>query len=324
VALEVARRAASVAPAPARGETAARWELLAGLGAVDLSVARLVEAHLDALAICCEAGEPGLVNGDLQPGAVDRIARCTPVWGVFAAQSPGTSLDAVQTPGGWRLSGAKPWCSAAAALDRALVTADTVDGSQLFAVDLKVRGVAVPEGEWHARGLVEVVSGPIVMHDVPGVPVGRPKWYVERDGMSWGGMGVAACWYGGAVAVARKLLSAAGERAPDDVALVHLGALDTVLDLARCRLAWAAAEVDRGAADGVAGRLAAYRVRAAVARCVDEVLTRVGHGLGPGPLAMDEDHARRVADLQLYVRQHHAERDERALGRLLWEFGPPW
>jgi hypothetical protein len=47
------------------------------------------------------------------------------------------------------------------------------------------------------------------------------------------------------------------------------------------------------------------------------VLTTVGHALGPGPLAHDETHAARVADLTLYVRQHHAERDLAALGRLV-------
>jgi len=42
-------------------------------------------------------------------------------------------------------------------------------------------------------------------------------------------------------------------------------------------------------------------------------------------LALDERHARRVADLQLYVRQHHAERDDASLGRLLaGGDGPPW
>jgi hypothetical protein len=40
----------------------------------------------------------------------------------------------------------------------------------------------------------------------------------------------------------------------------------------------------------------------------------VGHALGPAPLAFDEDHARRVADLELYLRQHHAERDLARLG----------
>ena len=39
-----------------------------------------------------------------------------------------------------------------------------------------------------------------------------------------------------------------------------------------------------------------------------------GHALGPAPLAFDEEHARRVADLTLYIRQHHGDRDLAALG----------
>lgn len=44
------------------------------------------------------------------------------------------------------------------------------------------------------------------------------------------------------------------------------------------------------------------------------MLARVGRALGPAPLALEAEHARRVADLQLYVRQHHAERDQASLG----------
>ena len=39
------------------------------------------------------------------------------------------------------------------------------------------------------------------------------------------------------------------------------------------------------------------------------------HALGPGPLAFEAEHATRVSDLRVYVRQHHAERDSAALGR---------
>ena len=63
----------------------------------------------------------------------------------------------------------------------------------------------------------------------------------------------------------------------------------------------------------------AGRVRAVVARAAEEVIVRAGHALGPAPLALDERHARRVADLPLYLRQHHAERDEAALGRAVLE-----
>jgi len=319
VAIEVARGSGGPVPLPGGGHTARRWEFLARLGAADLSVARVVEAHLDALAILAEAGADHAGSG-----AVD-VSGGADTWGVFAAEGKGVSAHAARTADGWRLSGVKPWCSAASALDRALVTARTPSGSGLFAIDLHAEGVVVQRDTWFARGLVDVGSGPVELHDVPAVPVGEPGWYVQRDGMAWGGMGVAACWFGGAVGVARQLWQAADERAPDDIALMHLGAVDATLDLTRTRLAVAAAQVDAGAASGLAGRIVAQRVRGAVARCVDEVLLRAGHGLGPGPLALDDDHARRVADLQLYVRQHHAERDDVATGRLLLEAGrSPW
>jgi hypothetical protein len=35
----------------------------------------------------------------------------------------------------------------------------------------------------------------------------------------------------------------------------------------------------------------------------------------PGPLAFEAEHATRVSDLRVYVRQHHAERDTAALGK---------
>ena len=61
----------------------------------------------------------------------------------------------------------------------------------------------------------------------------------------------------------------------------------------------------------------AQRARQVVADTADEVIARVGHALGPAPLTGDEEHARRVADLTVYLRQHHAERDLARQGELL-------
>ncbi len=59
----------------------------------------------------------------------------------------------------------------------------------------------------------------------------------------------------------------------------------------------------------------AARVRAIVADAAETVLRTADHALGPAPLVADDAHARRVADLHLYLRQHHAERDLARLGR---------
>ncbi len=58
----------------------------------------------------------------------------------------------------------------------------------------------------------------------------------------------------------------------------------------------------------------AARVRAVVHDAAETCLRTVGHALGPGPLTGDDVHARRVADLTVYLRQHHADRDLARLG----------
>ncbi|AWF99265.1 PIG-L family deacetylase [Clavibacter michiganensis] len=310
---------------PGAGGTADLWEALATLAAADLGLARTVEPHLDALAILDQerdaAGGTGTGTGGT---GTAREGDAEPrTWGVFAAEGGGDPLTAVadaRASDAVRLSGTKPWCSLAGSLTHALITATVDDGSRgLFAVDLRQPGVEVVPGAWVARGLVEVPSGPLRMHDVTARRVGAPGWYLERPGFHWGGIQVAACWYGGAVGLARTLIRAASREGADRLLLMHLGAVDAALDGARASLAEAAGLVDRGLASGEEGRLLAKRVRAVVARAVDETLTHVAHALGPAPLAQDADHAKRVADLGLYVRQHHAERDDASLGGALAE-----
>jgi hypothetical protein len=65
-----------------------------------------------------------------------------------------------------------------------------------------------------------------------------------------------------------------------------------------------------------AAELIARRTRAVVEIAVDEAIRRTARALGPAPLCQDAPHAQRVADLTIYVRQSHAERDLEQLGRL--------
>jgi alkylation response protein AidB-like acyl-CoA dehydrogenase len=315
-ALDLARDVGSRLPQPGSGLTRQRWQRLREIAAADLTAARVLEAHADALAILAEAAATG---------AGASVGDTAGLWGVFAAEGPGVRLDAEPDGEGWTLRGTKPWCSLAGRLDRALVTAHVgTSGRRLFAIDLTDPRVSVdPSTGWSARGLVEVPSTSIRLQGCPARPVGAVGWYLERSGFAWGGIGVAACWLGGAIGIARALRAVCLEREPDQLTLAQLGAVDTALFAADAVLAAAADAVDGGRADGPAGALLAARVRSVVAGTVETVLTRVGHALGPAPLAFDPVHARRVADLQLYVRQHHAERDDARLGVQLRDL-PAW
>ncbi|RIJ55091.1 SAM-dependent methyltransferase, partial [Clavibacter lycopersici] len=212
---------------PGAGGTADLWEALATLAAADLGIARTIEPHLDALAILDQ--ERAAADGGGSEPADGSGADAGPrTWGVFAAEGGGDPLAAAAAPGSdaVRLSGTKPWCSLAGSLTHALVTAAVPEGGRgLFAVDLRHPGVEVVPGAWVARGLTEVPSGPLRMRDVPARRVGEPGWYLERPGFHWGGIQVAACWYGGAVGLARTLLVAASREGADRLLLMHLGAV---------------------------------------------------------------------------------------------------
>jgi alkylation response protein AidB-like acyl-CoA dehydrogenase len=310
-ALALALELGDTAPLPGAGRTRELFELLGAVAAADLTAARVVEANLDARAILLEAARPAPAGG----------------WGVFAAEGQGVRLEARESQGGFTLHGTKPWCSVAGLLQGALVTAHTGESTRrLFQVSLDDPGVHVHQEGWAAVGLAGVPSTPVDFDGVVATPVGGDGWYLERPGFAWGGIGVAACWLGGAVGVARRLWSGAASsgREPDQIALMHLGAVDAALFSAKAVLADAADRIDSGRAIGVDGALLAARVRAIVAGVVDDVVRRAGHSLGPAPLAQENEHARRVADLELYVRQHHAERDEASLGRRLLRGDAPW
>ncbi|MFP7759971.1 acyl-CoA dehydrogenase [Marisediminicola sp. LYQ85] len=309
-AAEALALARDIAPHVGGGvSTATRWSALATIARADLTVARAVEPHLDAQDILATATAVDLAAIGAGPSST---------WGVFAAESPDTRLEAQDRPPAARLSGTKPWCSLAGRLSHALVTAHTDRGSRaLFAVALGSAAITVRDDAWVARGLSGVPSGPVDFHDVSAVPVGADGWYLERAGFAWGGIGVAAIWWGGALGLADSLARSATTREPDQIALSHLGAVDAALHAAGVSLAHAAAIVDAGGATRSEARILAARTRSIVARAVEETLSRCGHSLGPAPLALDAEHARRVADLTLYVRQHHAERDDAALGRAL-------
>jgi len=282
---------------------AATWELLASVAARDVAAARMLEPHLDALAILDEAAAAGCAP-DLDTSGS---------WGVFAAEGPGMRFEARRDAGTWTLHGTKPWCSLAADLDRALVTAWVDDTHrQLFTLDLRDPAVTARPGPWHARGLERVVSAPIDVDGAPAVPVGDAGWYLRRPGFAHGGVGVAACWWGGTVPLRDALAAAAARDSADQLSRVHLARADVALWAARAVLIETATVF--GAGGTASEGLRANRARTVVADAVETTLAEAARALGPGPLVADEAHARRVADLRVYIRQHHGDRDLARIG----------
>ena len=296
-------------PLPGSGATRERWAAFADLAGEDLSLARLAEGHADAVAILAELGGPRP-----EPGSR---------WGVWAANPPGPNVKATRRDGVWELHGTKQYCSGARTCTDVLVTAAADDGARLFAVST---GLLEPNpASWPATGMAGSDTLDVGFPGVAAIPVGAMDAYTNRPGFSHGGVGVAACWYGGARGVARALLAAASKRDVGPHALAHLGAVDLGLRTARAALDQAADEIDADPDDERGeGPLRALRVRALTEAAAADVLARTGRALGAGPLGHDEAHSRAVADLTVYLRQHHAERDLAQIGEMVAERGDTW
>jgi alkylation response protein AidB-like acyl-CoA dehydrogenase len=290
-------------PLPGAGATLQRWQCLALIAAHDLSLLKLYEGHTDALAILAE------LDGPSRPGAS---------WGVWCAEPPDAVVALRQAaPGQYVLAGRKQWCSGAVAISHALVSCLDADGQRrLAAVALRGPGVTITDDGWHAVGMAGSGSVDVVFDDVPAIPVGAPGEYLSRPGFWHGGAGIAACWYGASTALAGHLHTAArGQFQPDPHRLAHLGQADVALGAAAALLRESAAAID-AAPDMDASRLV-MRARLAAEAAATEVLIHATRALGAGPLCRNARFARLAADLPVFLRQSHAERDLAALGNML-------
>ncbi|SAL04723.1 hypothetical protein AWB78_07111 [Caballeronia calidae] len=298
-------------PLPGRGNTSERWRALGAVAAFDLSLVKLYEGHTDALAILAE------LDADRQNE--------NSAWAVWAAEPPNARLSALRgiDTHGVLLHGTKAWCSGAASVTHALVTAwNERDEPVLAAVDLKQQGVQITDAGWHAVGMHASASVDVRFEHVPARLIGPPRGYLERPGFWQGGAGIAACWFGAAAAIAAFVARDARHRAGPHK-LAHLGAIDTTLCATAALLRETAAFIDREPhADAMTHVM---RARLAAEHAAALVVERAGRALGAGPLCRDAHFAQLMADLPVFIRQSHAERDEASLAeRVIEEESTSW
>jgi alkylation response protein AidB-like acyl-CoA dehydrogenase len=290
-------------PLPGAGQTAIRHRRLMELGRENLSLARLAEAHWDAVAILAEAGrEP-------EPAAI---------YGVWASEIPGQELTLASRNGSLTISGTKRFCTGAGLIDRALVTVGCPD-SQLVDVDLgrNAGTICFDSSSWVTEAFAETRTATTTFTAAPLAPeqlVGAANWYVQRPGFWHGACGPAACWAGGATGLIDYALA---QERNDPHTLAHLGAMQASVWALHCYLDLAGEEIDRAQDDALAAQRRALIVRHLVEQVCTDVLRRLPRAYGPHPLAMNEDISRRYQELDLYLRQSHAERDLESLGRSL-------
>jgi alkylation response protein AidB-like acyl-CoA dehydrogenase len=281
---------------PGDGDTPARHRALAEIGRNDLSLARIAEAHADALAIMAEAG---------------RVRREAALYGVWASEAPRATVIAQRTgQGDWQLDGLKQYCSGALIVSSALVTARAGNAVLLFDVALDQEGVRTEASNWKTPAFADTATRPVSFDRVRVANdrlVGDDDWYLKRPGFWHGAIGPAACWAGGAASLAD---AAARLNRRDAHSRAHLGAMQAACWGMNAVLIQAGREIDADPADQRhEARVRALKVRHLIERWCCEILDRFGRATGPQLLAFDQQTARQHMALTLYIRQCHAERD---------------
>ena len=318
-------------PGSGSGGTLQRWQALAAVGAHNLSLVKLYEGHTDALAILSELGHNDMATPAAEPTKPLTNAAATPPqsWGVWAAEMPGsrviiTALNSTTV----QLNGEKFWCSGALTVSHGLLTAWHADGTgpQLVRVAMRQPGVSVSSASWGAVGMADSASVDVSFSNAKAYLVGKPGEYLSRPGFWQGGAGIAACWYGGAVGLALALHQAMADtplasRSP--FKLAALGKVDLALHSTAQLLRSAAQWIDANPISDASSM--ALRLRLSAEACANTVLMEAGRALGAAAFCRNARFALAAADLPVFIRQSHADRDFAALAeRVILTRAGPW
>jgi alkylation response protein AidB-like acyl-CoA dehydrogenase len=165
------------------------------VGAASLTVGRLYEGHVNAIALVRRYGDAAALALLAAEAAAGRPS------GVWNAERDG-GLVARRDAGGWRLSGRKVHCSGAGSVRRPLVTA-RVEGSDaptMFLPDMAGDGVTIDLGVWRAAGMRGTATGTVVfdrLHVPDAAVVGGASDYYRSPWFSGGAWRVLAVQLGG-------------------------------------------------------------------------------------------------------------------------------
>lgn len=286
-------------PLPGSGSTPERHRRLAEFARQDVSLARLAEAHTDAVAILAEAG---------------RAPESGKLYGVWASESPQHTLSLSRDE---ILRGSKAFCSGGSLLDRALVTVGTPQ-PLLIDVDLRKKAdrIVIDSGGWAVIAFSETSTATVYFNEAPierDCILGPSGWYLSRPGFWNGSCGPASCWAGGAEGLWDYCVAHPREN-PQDVA--NLGGIYAMVSATKAALEQAGREIDVDPDNAMGAQKRALALRYFLDQACTEILKRFAHIYGPRALALDPSVAKRYQEIELYIRQSHAERDLESLGHL--------
>lgn len=270
------------------------------VGRRGLSLAKLAEAHWDALAILDEA---------------KRCAIPDALYAVWASGGPQDPLTIEVNFSQGYLSGTKRFCSGAGLVDRALITVE----DKLLEIslhDLPSGCLTIDESQWVSQAFAQTHTATLIFNRLP-IPqdalIGANHWYLNRLGFWRGALGPAACWGGGAA----SLVDYAQANGRDDThTLAHLAAMVANVWTIQNILIQSGKDAEQMTEPQELQQLA-LKARHMIEQLSSDILRRFARAYGPYPLACVSKVNQQYQELDLFLKQNHGERDLAILGKLL-------
>jgi alkylation response protein AidB-like acyl-CoA dehydrogenase len=258
-----------------------------------------------------------------------------PLYGVWASRSMQSGIGARVQDESLVLDGTLRFASGAGVIDRALVPVWLADGGHQL-VDLTTTGLTVDSSRWRTSAMaasrtyeLSVAGIRVEKSDL----VGPTNFYLGRPGFFPGGVGVAACWAGGAARVFDLVRRRHGSPSASQQRRLGVIRTDLVAAVSAVRLAAArldtldldlaggsdpALDLDRvGGSDPVTAvdpQVLATEARACVASAVRRIIAEARLITGPPGVALDDELSHALPDLELYALQQNADGDAMVLG----------
>lgn len=270
------------------------------IGAADLSLARLLEGHVNAIGLVCRYGTQQQITDmaqDVTDGALSGV------WG--AEDAKGLKIVACED-GTTKLEGRKILASGAGFVTRPLVTASGPDGQQMCLLRLQA-GYDHDVSGWQAQGMRATATGTV---DFTGIPVtanekiGSAGDYLQQPTFSGGAWRFCAVHVG---AVERlvdlfKQHLAVTKRGADAYQLERLA---TCVSAAKTARFWVEEAAQRFGSDRPAAETVAFThlTRMTVERSALTVIETVQRGIGLRAFVRPNDVERICRDLSTYLRQ---------------------
>jgi alkylation response protein AidB-like acyl-CoA dehydrogenase len=272
------------------------------LGQGNLSIGRIVEAHINARHLIARYGTPG------QREAANRAVAAGALYALWVTDGPSDELRMQAAPDGFTLLGRKLFCSGAGYATHALVTAIDADGLRRMLVVSLGQGECVMPLDAPLQGMRAAVTGAVDFtgfHVTADAVLGEAGDYLREPDFS------AGAWRGSAVALGglRALLDEAvrqldgADRLGSPHQLDRLGNAFIALETSRLWVGRAARIAEGGCADPA--QVVAYvgLARIAVETACLDAMRLVQRSLGLSAFRRGNPIERLCRDLGTYLRQ---------------------